>query len=78
MLTDLYLMENYFEEPFTVFYEDDLIRQYGADQIGAAIEDGLLERRPVPCAAGRVRCVCRLSEKGCVLAGAQMAAQTRQ
>lgn len=64
MLQDLFLLRSYFEEPFTVMYEADLIEKYGAAAVIRAITDGLLEHRRVPCGTGRQRCVCRISEKG--------------
>ena len=64
MLSDLYLLEHYFEEPFSAVYEQDLVQKYGAEKTQAAISNGFLEYYRIPCGRGQERCVCRLSEKG--------------
>ncbi len=64
MLQDLYLVSCYFDTVQAVLYEDDLNRRYGDGAVTEAIRQGLLERRKIPCAAGRERIICWLSEKG--------------
>lgn len=69
MLTDLYLLETYFEEPFTGIYERDLVRRYGPQEVERALQDGLIERCALPCVKNAGNCLCRLSEKGRRCAG---------
>lgn len=64
MLTDLYLLETYFEEPFGGIYECDLVRRYGPREVARALQNGLIERCALPCAGNAGACLCRLSEKG--------------
>lgn len=77
MLDDLYLLKEYFEEPFAAIYEEDLIRKYGQDHVSKAIDQGLLEHRYIPCAQGKRRCVCWLSKHGDKVAR-QLFAQVHQ
>jgi len=65
LLQDLYQISKYFDQPYAVFYEDDLKDKYGVQTIREAIRSGLLEHRWVPCSRKRSRrCVCWLSRKG--------------
>lgn len=69
MLTELYLLQTYFEEPHSLMYEEDLVERYGREPVSEAIRAGLLEHRRIPCGQGRTRCICRLSEAGVAEAG---------
>ena len=61
MLTDLYLLQTYFEEPAGLMYQDDLVRRYGWPAVREALAQGLLNRRPV-CGGSKMRWICRLSD----------------
>jgi len=71
MLQDLFLLQHYYEEPAAAMYEEDLVARYGAAPVQAALAQGLLEQRRVPCRGGAVRCICWLSQYGraCAVAG---------
>lgn len=64
MLHELYLLQQYYGTPQAAIPEDDLVARYGRDPVSKAIHDGLIEHRRIPCASGRRRCVCWLSDKG--------------
>jgi hypothetical protein len=64
LLHDLFVLQNYYGETQSIMYEDDLIRLYGQDDVQSAIQEGLIDHGWIPCASGRKRCVCRLSDKG--------------
>lgn len=66
MLIELYLMRFYFGESSSLAFQDDLAVRYGQAAVTAAIEDGLLDRRRIPCAGGGARFVCQLSDLGCL------------
>jgi hypothetical protein len=64
MLHDLYLLSVYFDPTQAVLYEDDLNNRYGRDAVDKALGQGLIERFCAPCASGRMRFFCRLSDQG--------------
>lgn len=64
MLTDLYLLQYYFEEAGAAMYQEDLVRRYGRAELKAALEAGLIEARCLPCKSGEEKALFRLSEKG--------------
>ena len=69
MLTDLYLLQTYFEEPSSFAYGGDLVEKYGTARFAEAVAAGLLEVRRLPCAGGEGgRFVCRLTEAGAAAA----------
>ncbi len=71
MLTDLLLLETYFEEPFGVALYEDLAAHYGEDAIKEALSFGFLEMRtllPLCATDSSARLVCRLTETGRVAA----------
>ncbi len=74
MLIELYLLQTYFEEPAAIMFEDDLVHHFGAAAVRAALDDGLLESRRIPCGRNdsRVRRACRLSPAGRALACASI------
>lgn len=50
MLRDLYLLQAYFDPPFSVIYEEDLLKRFDEQQLSAAIKKGWLEWRDItPC-----------------------------
>jgi hypothetical protein len=64
MLTDLYLLDQYFEEPAAAMYREDVIRKFGAAAFEAALCGGLIEACCLPCRDSESKVLCRLSEKG--------------
>lgn len=64
MLQTLYEMETYFGSIDSLLFEEDLVARFGAEATLAAIRNGDLEHRWTPCASGKRRCVCALSDKG--------------
>ena len=64
VLTDLFLLQHYFEEAGAAMYREDFIRKYGASELRAALTAGLIEERCLPCRGGGEKALCRLSDKG--------------
>jgi hypothetical protein len=73
MITDLYLLQYYFEEAGAAMYREDFVRRYGAEMLAAALSDGLIEARCLPCRGGGEKALCRLSDKGRRTAAALLA-----
>lgn len=50
MIHDLLLLQTYFDPPFSVIYEEDLLRRFDEKQLSQAINEGWLEWRLLsPC-----------------------------
>jgi hypothetical protein len=64
MITDLYMLQHFFEEAGAAMYQEDVLRRYGKAQLRAALEAGLIEARCLPCRGGGEKALFRLSEKG--------------
>lgn len=62
MLSQLALVNDYFDHPHAVLYEDELIQHFGPDAIAQAILSGLLRHKSVPCGNQARRSVCWLNK----------------
>ena len=60
-MSQLSLVNDYFDQPNSVLYEDDLVKHFGRDTITQAIRKGIIQHRWVPCGKNRRRCVCWLN-----------------
>ena len=58
MFQELSLINEYFDQPYSVLYEEDLVERYGRETVTTAIRSGELQHRWVPCGKGDRRCVC--------------------
>ena len=45
MLKELYLLETYFETPFSAMCEDDFLKRFGAKEVQTAYKSGFLRKR---------------------------------
>lgn len=74
MLPDLLLLEEYFEEPETVQFYEDIMRRYGVEPVKKAVQTGHIALRCVHCGPHRGRLVLWLTEKGRSFAAMQAGA----
>ncbi len=63
MFQELSLLNEYFDQPYSVIYEEDLVEKYGRENVSKAIHSGALQHRWVPCGSGKRRCVCWVDGK---------------
>lgn len=64
MLSDLYILEHYYESPHAALFFEDLSRRYGGGAVEAALKAGHIAQRLITHGPQRGRMLLWLTEKG--------------